>query len=223
MTPFEFRLDGKPDYAFLTVTIPAGRTLKVEAAAMATLDTNIKMKTKLGGGFRRFLGGESLFINEFTAENGPGEISIAPSAPGDVEHVHLDNQTIYLQSSGYLASDPAVVVETKWQGFTKGFFSGENLFLVKASGSGDLWFNTYGGMLCVDVDGEYVVDTGHMVAFTEGLEYRVSKVGGYKSLFLSGEGLVCRFTGKGRIWIQTRQVPRFARWAWIYRPTKSRS
>ncbi len=223
MTPFAFRLDGKPDYAFLTVTIPAGRTLKVEAAAMATLDTNVKMKTKLGGGFRRFLGGESLFINEFTAENGPGEIGIAPSAPGDVEHVHLDNQTIFLQSSGYLASDPAVLIETKWQGFTKGFFSGENLFLVKASGSGDLWFNTYGGMLCVEVDGEYVVDTGHMVAFTEGLDYRVSKVGGYKSLFLSGEGLVCRFTGKGRIWIQTRQVPRFARWAWIYRPVKSRS
>ncbi|MFO1524024.1 MAG: TIGR00266 family protein [Kiritimatiellia bacterium] len=223
MENFAYRFDGKPDYGFLTVTIPQGRTLKVEAAAMATLDTNIRMKTRMRGGFRRFLGGESLFINEFTAENGPGEIGIAPAAPGDIDHVCLDNETIYLQSSGYVASDPSVVIETKWQGLVKGFFSGESLFLVKCSGSGDLWFNTYGGMLCVEVDGSYVVDTGHMVAFTGGLDYKVGKVGGYKALFLSGEGLVCRFTGKGKVWIQTRQVPRFARWAWPFRPVKSKN
>ena len=223
MDKLEYRLEGRPDYGFLTVTIPQGRTLKVEAGAMATQDTNIRMKTKMRGGIGRFLTGESLFLNEFTAENGPGEIGIAPASPGDIEHVYLDNDTVFLQSSGYVASDPSVVIETKWQGFVKGFFSGESLFLVKCSGTGDLWFNTYGGMFAVDVEGEYVVDTGHVVAFTSGLDYRVSKVGGYKALFLSGEGLVCRFSGKGRVWIQTRQVPRFARWAYPFRPVKSRN
>lgn len=223
MDKLEYRLEGRPDYGFLTVTLPQGRTLKVEAGAMATQDTNIRMKTKMRGGIGRFLTGESLFLNEFTAENGPGEIGIAPASPGDIEHVYLDNDTVFLQSSGYVASDPSVVIETKWQGFVKGFFSGESLFLVKCSGTGDLWFNTYGGMFAVDVEGEYVVDTGHVVAFTSGLDYRVSKVGGYKALFLSGEGLVCRFSGKGRVWIQTRQVPRFARWAYPFRPVKSRN
>ncbi len=223
MDKLEYRLEGRPDYGFLTVTIPQGRTLKVEAGAMATQDTNIRMKTKMRGGIGRFLTGESLFLNEFTAESGPGEIGIAPASPGDIEHVYLDNDTVFLQSSGYVASDPSVVIETKWQGFVKGFFSGESLFLVKCSGTGDLWFNTYGGMFAVDVEGEYVVDTGHVVAFTSGLDYRVSKVGGYKALFLSGEGLVCRFSGKGRVWIQTRQVPRFARWAYPFRPVKSRN
>ena len=222
MDKLEYRLEGRPDYGFLTVTLPQGRTLKVEAGAMATQDTNIRMKTKMRGGIGRFLTGESLFLNEFTAESGPGEIGIAPASPGDIEHVYLDNDTVFLQSSGYVASDPSVVIETKWQGFVKGFFSGESLFLVKCSGTGDLWFNTYGGMFAVDVEGEYVVDTGHVVAFTSGLDYRVSKVGGYKALFLSGEGLVCRFSGKGRVWIQTRQVPRFARWAYPFRPVKSR-
>ena len=222
MDKLEYRLEGRPDYGFLTVTLPQGRTLKVEAGAMATQDTNIRMKTKMRGGIGRFLTDESLFLNEFTAENGPGEIGIAPASPGDIEHVYLDNDTVFLQSSGYVASDPSVVIETKWQGFVKGFFSGESLFLVKCSGTGDLWFNTYGGMFAVDVEGEYVVDTGHVVAFTSGLDYRVSKVGGYKALFLSGEGLVCRFSGKGRVWIQTRQVPRFARWAYPFRPVKSR-
>ena len=185
MDKLEYRLEGRPDYGFLTVTLPQGRTLKVEAGAMATQDTNIRMKTKMRGGIGRFLTGESLFLNEFTAENGPGEIGIAPASPGDIEHVYLDNDTVFLQSSGYVASDPSVVIETKWQGFVKGFFSGESLFLVKCSGTGDLWFNTYGGMFAVDVEGEYVVDTGHVVAFTSGLDYRVSKVGGYKALFLS--------------------------------------
>ena len=103
-------------------------------------------------------------------------------------------------------------------GLTKGFFSGQRLFLIRASGTGDLWFNTFGALVPVDVDGEYVVDTGHIVAFTEGLDYRVASVGGYKSLFFSGEGLVCRFSGRGRVWIQTRRIGAFASWVFPFWP-----
>ena len=213
----EFHIDCRPDFAFLTVKIPPSQTLRVEASAMATMDTNIKMQTKLKGGLGRFLTGESLFINEFTAEGKSGEITIAPGPPGDMEHVHLDGETIFLQNSAYVASSPAVLIETKWQGLMKGFFSGENLFLIRCSGKGDLWFNTYGALLPVDVSGEYVVDTGHIVAFTSGLDYRVTSVGGYKSLFFSGEGLVCRFSGEGRVWIQTRKVSALARWIHYFR------
>jgi uncharacterized protein (TIGR00266 family) len=215
-----FRIDGRPDFAFLTVQLPANRTLKVEASAMATMDTTLVMKTKLRGGLGRFLTGESLFVNEYTAENVPGEIGIAPGAPGDIGHVYLRGETLYLQNSAFVACDPAVNLETKWQGFTKGFFSGESFFLVRASGEGDLWFNTYGGMIELDIDGDYVVDTGNIVAFTDGLEYRISKVGGYKSLFFSGEGLVCRFSGRGKVWIQTRAATAFVSWAHFFRPVK---
>lgn len=217
----KFRIDGRPDFAFLTVQLPAGKTLKVEASAMATMDTTLKMKTKLKGGLGRFLTGESLFLNEFTAENVPGEIGIAPGAPGDLAHVFLRGETLFLQNSAFVACDPAVNLETKWQGFTKGFFSGESFFLVRASGQGDLWFNTYGGLIELDVDGDYVVDTGNIVAFTDGLDYSISKVGGYKSLFFSGEGLVCRFSGKGKVWIQTRAANAFVSWAHWFRPVKS--
>lgn len=219
----QFRIDGRPDFAFLTVAIPAGQTLKVEASAMATMDTSLTMKTRLRGGLGRFLTGESLFVNEFTAAQVPGEIGIAPGAPGDIGHVYLRDEIIYLQNSAFVACDPAVNLETKWQGFTKGFFSGESFFLVRASGRGDLWFNTYGGMIALDVDGDYVVDTGNIVAFTDGLEYSISKVGGYKSLFFSGEGLVCRFSGRGRVWIQTRSPNAFVSWAHWYRPARNSS
>ncbi len=217
---FEYSIDHRPDFALITVQVRSGETIKIEASAMAAMDTNMKMKTKMRGGLGRFLSGESIFINEFTADGGPGEILIAPGAPGDTEHVYLDGDTIYLQNSGFVACGMDVKVESKWQGFMKGFFGGEGLFLVRCSGKGDLWFNTFGAMIPIDVDGEYVVDNGHIVAFTEGLEYKVTKVAGYKSLFLSGEGLVCRFNGQGRVWIQTRQVPAFARWVSPFRPSK---
>lgn len=218
---YAFRLEARPDFSFLTVGLNAGQTLKVEASAMATMDTNLQMKTRMRGGLGRLLTGESLFINEFTAQNGPGEIGIAPGSPGDLDHVYLENNVIYLQNTAYVASSPSVTLETKWQGFVKGFFSGESLFLIRCSGKGDLWFNTYGAMIQVDVTGEYVVDTGHIVAFTDGLDYRISRIGGYKSLFFSGEGLVCRFSGAGRVWIQTRKLGAFASWVHPYRRARS--
>lgn len=220
--PLQHQIDCQPDFAFLTVQLPANETLKVEASAMATMDTHIKMKTKLRGGLSRFLTGESIFINEFTAQNGPGEIGIAAGAPGDLVHVYLNNETIYLQNSAFVASGMDVQVESKWQGLVKGFFSGESLFLIRCSGVGDLWFNTYGAKIEVDVTGGYMVDTGYIVGFTEGLQYQVSKLGGYKSLFFSGEGLVCRFAGEGKVWIQTRQVPAFGRWVYPFRPQKAK-
>jgi len=219
---FEFKFHAKPDYAMATITIPANTTLRVEASAMASMDTNVNMKTKMKGGLGRIFTGESLFINEFTAENAKGEIQVSPSAPGDLFHVYLNNESMYLQSSAFVASAMEVEIDTKWQGL-KGFFSGEGLFLAKCSGTGDLWFNSYGGIIEIDVKDSYIVDTGHIVAFSDSLQYRVTKFGNYKSLFLSGEGLVCEFSGEGKIWIQTRKVMPFSRWTWPFRPTKNNS
>jgi hypothetical protein len=95
----EFRIECKPDFSFLTVQVPASQTLKVEASAMATMSTNMVMKTKMKGGLSRFLGGENIFINEFTAQAGPAEIGIAPGSPGDMDHVFMDGSSeIFLQS-----------------------------------------------------------------------------------------------------------------------------
>lgn len=217
-----YKIEGRPDYSFLTVQIPANQTLKVEASAMATMDTHLVMKTKLRGGLGRFLTGESLFLNEFTAERASGEIGLAPGTPGDLFHQYLDGNTIFLQNSAFVAATTGVNLETKWQGMLKGFFSGESFFLIRCSGKGDLWFNSYGAIIEIDVEDDYVVDTSNIVAFTEGLEYRVAKVGGYKSLFFSGEGFVCRFTGKGKVWIQTRSAQAFTLWAHYFRPVSSK-
>lgn len=218
-TDFPYTIEAAPDYGLAAITIPQGRSLTVEASAMAYMDSSLRMKTKMGGGLKRMLSGEKLFINEFSAPEKDAEIGIAPGSPGDIGHVYLENETIFLQNSAFLAASPDLNTTIEFQGF-KGFFSGEKLFLIKVSGTGDLWFNTYGAMLEVDVIDNYVVDTGYIVAFTEGLSYQVRSVGGLKSLLFSGEGLVCRFSGAGKVWIQTRLAPAFVRWANPFRRRK---
>lgn len=211
-TDFSHTIDAAPDYGMVSATIPAGKTLKVESSAMAYMDSSLIMRTKMGGGFKRMLSGEKIFINEFTSQGTSGDIGIAPGTPGDIAHVYLENETIYLQNSSYLASSADLEVSVDFQGF-KGFFSGEKLFMIRCTGTGDLWFNTFGSLMEIDVTSNYVVDTGHIVAFTEGLGYDVRPVAGMKSLFFSGEGLVCRFNGSGKIWIQSRKTPAFIAWA----------
>ena len=223
---FEHQILGRPDFSRLTANLKAGQTIKAEASAMISMDTNIRMVTKFKGGFKRFLGGESLFINEFTAEQFPGEVNFASGLPGDVFHYHLQpniDDAIFLQSSAFLASGMNVQVDTKFQGLIKGFFSGAGLFMVKCTGHGDVFFNSYGGIIEIEVKDEYTIDNSHIVAFTDGLEYNVTKFSGYKSFFLSGEGLVTKFKGTGKVWVQTRKLPAFAKWIWPFRPTRRNS
>src|SRR4029078_8006566 len=93
---------------------------------------------------------------------------------------------------------------TKGQG-ARVFSTVAGLSLLAASGSGPLFFAAYGGIHAVDVGpGGYICDTSHVVGFTGGLQYSVTQRGGVKSLFFSGEGLVCNFSGQGRLWISTR-------------------
>ena len=223
-TDYTYQLESAPDYTLLSVRLKPGQGIQTEAGAMAAMDPCIQMKARFKGGImggvKRMVSGESLFLTEFTAPQQEGELLLAPGPPGAMAHTYLTGDTLYLQNSAFLASGLGVKVETKWQGLMKGLFSGEGLFLVRCHGEGDVWVNTFGGLTAVDVDGGYVVDTACIVGFTEGLDYTVTRVGGYKSLFFSGEGLVCRFTGTGRLWVQTRQAPAFAGFLSPYRLVK---
>lgn len=206
-----FELLQKPDFTLLKVTYQQpGEQLLVEASAMVAKDGGVEMKTQLQGGLlaaakRKMLGGESLFQNTFTGTAAGQRLYLAPAPEGDVERLDCDGVTpVFLNSGAFVASVPSVTLDTKWGG-AKGFFSGAGLVLLKAVGQGPLFFSSYGGIHAVDVGaGGYICDTGHIVGFTGGLEYSVQRVGGLKSLFMSGEGLVCNFRGQGRLWLSTR-------------------
>ena len=129
---------------------------------------------------------------------------------GDIIHHRLDNATLIVQGGSWLASDTNITIDASFQGLGKAFFSGEGAFWVKCSGSGDLFMNSFGAIYPVEVDGDYIVDTGHIVAFEDTLKFNVQKASdSWMSSFLSGEGLVCRFQGKGIVYCQSHNPSSF--------------
>ncbi len=218
----------KPDFSMVRVRFESpGEQMLVESAAMVAKDAAVQMETQMRGGLlgaakRKLLGGESVFQNTFTATAPGQQLWLAPGPEGDVECVEMDGQTpIFLSSGAFLASSPTVQMDTKWHG-AKGFFSGAGFFLLMMQGTGPLFFGAYGGIHSLDVPPEgYIVDTTHIVGFSGSLQYQVERLGGMKSLFFSGEGLVCRFSGQGKLWISTRNPGALAAFIQPFRPSSN--
>lgn len=218
------RIKNKPDFASLHVALNRGEQIVTEAGAMIAMTRGLEIETQLQGGVlgaaKRALGGESLFLNTYSAADDAQQLDLASRAPGDIEHLQLSGSAIMLQSGSYLASEPTVELDTKWTG-ARSFFGGEGLFMLRCSGNGSLWISSYGAIHPVDVDGTYTVDTGHIVAFEDSLSFQVRSVGSVKSLLFSSEGLVCLFSGRGRLWLQTRNSSALAAFLHPFRPVQS--
>ena len=217
-----------PAFATAKLTLAAGESVRAESGAMLAMSPGITMETSTQGGVmkglkRAVLGGESFFMNTFSCQQDGAELYLAPSLPGDMVAWPL-NGTLFVQSGSFVACSAGIEVDTQFGG-GKTFFSGEGLFMLRIAGQGDLVLSSYGAIHAIDLQpGQtYTVDTGHMVAWTEGIQYNVRKVGGWKSTLFSGEGLVCDLTGPGRIYLQTRSTDAFLGWLIPKLPTPSSS
>ncbi len=214
----------RPSFSLVEVELEEGEAIKAEPGAMVHMSPTIKIETKTGGIFkalkRSMLGGESIFINTFRAEEGKGNIGLAPAYMGDIAALEI-RETLYTQSGAFLASSETIEIDTKFGG-AKTFFSREGLFLLKLSGDGTVFLSSFGGIYKKELRNErFIIDTGHLVAFTEGLDFRVKRVGGLKSTIFGGEGLVAEFYGSGTLYIQTRSIDSFLDWLIPFLP-KSR-
>jgi len=213
----QFDIQYNPAQSLATAHLAPGEALRAEASALVSMTRNIDVETNTGPkrGFlsklgRSFLGGESFFQNVYRATAAGAHVSLAPRLCGSmlVHDVGPDNDLL-IQGSSYVAAPDSVLVDTKFQGF-KGFLSGESLFFLRASGQGPVLINAFGAIEKIELDGEMIVDTGHVVAFTSGLTYDISKVGtGWIASYLSGEGLVMHFRGRGTLYVQSRNPHEF--------------
>ncbi|MEK6221358.1 MAG: TIGR00266 family protein [Chloroflexota bacterium] len=208
----------KPSYSLGVLKLAGGEEVRVEGGAMVSMSDGVTLETKATGGLlnslaRSILGGESFFQNTFKAPSGGGEVSVAPALPGDLFSIKLNNESMMVQSGSYVASETGVELDTKWGG-AKTFFASEGLIMLRSSGNGELLLSSYGAIHERNLaDGEkFTVDTGHLVAFTEKIGFKVNKVGGLKSTIFSGEGLVVELTGPGRVLMQTRSTDAFLAW-----------
>ena len=204
----------RPAASVVRFWMETGEQITCEAGSMIAMSQGMTVetttRTRGGGGvfsgLRRMLAGESFFLNHFTAQQSGQSLLLGPELLGDVLHHPLVAGSLIVQAGSWLASTRDVQLDTSWQGFAKALLSGESLFWIKCTGSGDLYLSSYGAIYSVDVDGEYVVDPGHIVAFDETLQFELSKASStWLQSFLGGEGIVCRFRGKGTVYCQSHQ------------------
>jgi uncharacterized protein (TIGR00266 family) len=223
----QYSIEHGPAFAWLRVQLAPGESFQAEAGAMVTRSTSVAMKTKLNAGrgagpfrvlwafivalLRKFLAGETMFINEFVAPQG-GEVIVAPSLAGQVMQQRLTgNERLFVQAGSYLASTGNVDTKVRFGGL-RTLLGGEGLVLLECAGQGDVFANSYGGITAVPVNGKLVVDTGHIVAFDGTLDFRVRGIGGMKSFLFSGEGLVAEFSGRGTVYVQSRNLGALVGW-----------
>lgn len=222
-----------PTFALLRVDLVGNSTVLAETGSMVARTSNVNMEVKMNAskkdgvlGFllalvvamvRKLIGGESFFVNHFTAQrNGdvtePASVWLAPTMSGPIVHRQLQGETLVLSRGAYLASNGEVDLKMKWGGW-KGLIAKEGLFMLEVTGVGDLWFTSYGGVEVMEVNGSFVLDNGHLVGYEGDLKMGIKNAGGGVFGFVaSGEGLVCEFTGRGRVYVQTRNESALIDW-----------
>ncbi|MBW4465149.1 MAG: TIGR00266 family protein [Pegethrix bostrychoides GSE-TBD4-15B] len=207
----------QPDSSVAKIQMAPREELLAEAGAMVAMSGHLNVSTTLRrgkgggvlGGLKRMVAGESLFLSLFRSGDRPAEIYLAPKLMGDLLPYQLTGCDLVIQSTGYLASTGQVNIDLGFQGF-KSMFSGESIFWLTASGRGLVLLNSFGSIYEVEVDGEYIVDTGNIVAFEKTLSFAITKPGeSWLGAFLGGEGLVCRFQGRGKLYCQTHRLGHF--------------
>ena len=208
----------QPAFALAFVELDADESIQVEAGAMVGMSPDLQLTTEARGGLfksltRSIFGGESFFLNTYTARKAGDSVALAPPLPGDINVIEMRGEPLLVQSGSYLASSEGVNVDTAWSG-AKTFFGSEGLIMLRVTGHGTLIVSSYGAIHSIELDAgqRYIVDTGHLVTFEESLRYEIKKVAGWKSTFFSGEGIVAELTGPGRMTIQSRSQDSFLAW-----------
>ena len=226
-----YEIKYRPSYSLLEVQLDSNQLVRAEAGAMTYMTSNIQVNTHmrekglLGTLKVSFLGGQSFFVNDYVAVGSPGKIGLVSAPIGDIQRLEVGaGKGFIVQKSAYIASSPTVDLDVQWQGLTKGLF-GQGLFMVKTSGQGDLFINTFGAIdqHSLGPGQSFVVDNFHLVAFSDTCQYEVRKFGSLKSTLLGGEGLVTNITGPGDVYLQTKNLSEFADWLWTVLEPKVRA
>lgn len=211
------RIDGGPSFCHIHADLEPGETLVTESDAMASMDSDLDVKAVFNGGFikgllRKFLGGESLFVNRFTNNTSEARrLTVSQTTPGEIRELEMSGESICLQPGAYICSTTGLRLGLKWAGF-RSWIAREGLFKLVVSGTGTLWYGAYGSLFDKEIDGEYIVDTSHLVAYDPQIKLKIQLAGGIFSSFFGGEGLVTRVEGRGKVIMQSRSLDGLKSW-----------
>lgn len=207
-----------PSFAAARIALAEGESIRAQAGAMMATSIGVEVEAKSEGGLfqglkRSVLGGESMFVSRLTAGAGGGWVDLAARLPGDLTAIDVEGG-LNLARGAWLGSSEGVDIDTKWGGL-RNLVGSEGGFLVQAEGKGQVLASCYGALDLVELkpDEGIVLDSGHMVAFDDGVSFTTRKASrGLMNTLKSGEGLVFEFTGPGRLWTQSRNPSELVTW-----------
>jgi len=211
----EYEFTHRPSYTHLVVTLDHGESIVAEPGAMVGHSPSVTVETStsrdgLLSSAKSMLGGESIFTNTFVAEDGPGQVTLAPPTPGDLMPHELHDETLYSTDGSFIAATAGVDIDSEVGGLNS-VLGEASLVPLALKGTGTVFIDAYGGLerLRLEPGESYVLDNEHLIAWDDTIEYSTRRVGDLKSTLLSGEGLVFEFTGPGTAWYQTRDMDSF--------------
>nr|WP_319491336.1 TIGR00266 family protein [uncultured Desulfobacter sp.] len=218
------------DMQAVEVELDPGETVIAEAGAMNWMEQGISFEAKMGDGSegnqglmgklfsagKRALTGESLFITHFTNQ-APDKRRVAFSAPYPGKIIPVDMAAVggqlICQKDAFLCAALGTKISITFnQKLGAGFFGGEGFILQRLEGDGMAFVHAGGTIVKKELKGEkLLVDTGCIVAFSQGIQYDIQRAGGLKSMFFGGEGLfLATLEGHGSVYLQSLPFSRLA-------------
>ena len=210
----EYKIEGAP-LPVVICQLQARETMVTERGSMSWMSPNMQMETTSGGGLGKALGrmfaGDSLFLNRYTAQGGPGLIAFASSFPGDIRAFEIGpGRDMIVQKRGFLAAESTVDLSVHFQKkLGAGFFGGEGFIMQRLSGCGVAFVEFDGHVVEYELRAgqSIIVDTGYLAAMESTCSVEIQAVPGVKNALFGGEGIFNTVVrGPGRVYLQSMPV-----------------
>lgn len=211
----------------VSVRLEKGDCVYAERNSMVSMDGGLALTGRARGGFftalsRKILNDETFFQQKIEAVDGPGEVLLTPTLPGDVVLIETGERQYMISDGAYLANTDGVELESTTQSLGRALLGDSGgLFVLSTKGRGAVAVSGFGSMRPIDLtDGQSVyVDNGHLVAWDTQLKYELAmntaKQGFFGKLLhsqTSGEGIVLKFSGTGRLYVCSCNRGGFVDW-----------
>ncbi len=213
---------------FLHVSLQSGEKIYCESNAMVMMEATLDLKGKMTGGLgsalmRRLANGESFFQQHIEAVRGSGDCLLSPTLPGAIEVLEVGPNGYMITDGAFVAADSGVNLNVRTQSLgTAVFGQTGGFFICEATGLGKLAVSGFGTSFVLDVEPgkDIIIDNAHVVAWDSQLHHEISVTtqngGGFLGQLVnsvtSGEGMVLKFSGKGKVIICSRNRENFISW-----------
>ena len=229
MTVFSSTGDVDP---FLHVALSKGDRIYCESDAMVMMEATLDLKGSISGGLgaaliRRFANGESFFQQQIEAVRGDGDCLLSPMLPGAMEIIDVGTRQYLLNDGTFVAATSGTEMKVRMQNIGNALFAQSGgFFVMETSGTGQVVVSGFGSMFQLEVapGKDIIIDNSHVVCWDNTLRYEISvttgntgngisgMLGSMVNSFKSGEGIVLRFSGAGKVFVCSRNRDAFVEW-----------